>query len=174
MTTQTLRLPTVSESKGQFVIGEPKRLLIAAREGGGSRASTWPRERCPPASATAGKADVDAVQSAWRVPIWKLADLMEANLPETGARGRPSTGRVERRCRRRGDGCAALTRHPWVNKVIFTGTTEMGRTIVRQSTENFQRITLELGVKSPSIVFPGGRLSGSRQRRHDRHLLQPG
>jgi hypothetical protein len=39
LTTQTLRLPTVSESKGQFVIGEPKRLLIggkwaAAREGG--------------------------------------------------------------------------------------------------------------------------------------------
>jgi acyl-CoA reductase-like NAD-dependent aldehyde dehydrogenase len=61
-----------------------------------------------------------------------------------------------------------------VNKVIFTGTTEMGRTIVRQSTENFQRITLELGVKSPNIVFPDGRLSGSRQRRHDRHLLQPG
>jgi acyl-CoA reductase-like NAD-dependent aldehyde dehydrogenase len=49
---------------------------------------------------------------------------------------------------------AALTTHPDVGKVSFTGSTAVGRKILTASTGNFKRITLELGGKSPNIVFP--------------------
>ncbi|PTX60772.1 aldehyde dehydrogenase (acceptor) [Melghirimyces profundicolus] len=49
---------------------------------------------------------------------------------------------------------AALTRHPEVDKVSFTGSTAVGREIVRNSADHFQRLSLELGGKSPNIVFP--------------------
>ncbi|MGA9174588.1 MAG: aldehyde dehydrogenase family protein [Thermoactinomyces sp.] len=49
---------------------------------------------------------------------------------------------------------AALTRHPKVNKITFTGSTAVGREIVQASADNFKRVTLELGGKSPNIVFP--------------------
>jgi aldehyde dehydrogenase (NAD+) len=48
---------------------------------------------------------------------------------------------------------AALAGHPGVNKVAFTGGIETGRAIVRQTANNLARLTLELGGKSPNIVF---------------------
>ncbi len=47
----------------------------------------------------------------------------------------------------------ALVRHPLVNKVSFTGSTEVGRGIMRDAAETIKRVTLELGGKSPNIVF---------------------
>ncbi len=47
----------------------------------------------------------------------------------------------------------ALVRHPGVNKVAFTGSTEVGRTILREAAGTVKRVTLELGGKSPNIVF---------------------
>ena len=49
---------------------------------------------------------------------------------------------------------AALAEHPAVDKISFTGSTEVGRSILRASAGNFKRLTLELGGKSPVIVFP--------------------
>lgn len=49
---------------------------------------------------------------------------------------------------------AALTEHPGVDKVTFTGSTEVGRAIVRAAAGNFKRLTLELGGKTPVIVLP--------------------
>ena len=49
---------------------------------------------------------------------------------------------------------AALARHPDVDKVAFTGSTEVGRGIVAASAGNFKKVTLELGGKSPMIVLP--------------------
>src|SRR5215472_4879683 len=49
---------------------------------------------------------------------------------------------------------AALAEHPGVDKISFTGSTEVGRLILRASAGNFKRLTLELGGKSPVIVFP--------------------
>ena len=46
-----------------------------------------------------------------------------------------------------------LVRHPGVAKVSFTGSTEVGRGIMRDGAETVKRITLELGGKSPNIVF---------------------
>jgi acyl-CoA reductase-like NAD-dependent aldehyde dehydrogenase len=48
---------------------------------------------------------------------------------------------------------AALVRHPDVDKISFTGSTEVGREIMRMAAETNKRVTLELGGKSPNIVF---------------------
>ena len=48
---------------------------------------------------------------------------------------------------------AALAAHPDVDKVSFTGSTATGRKIVEASGVNFKKLTLELGGKSPNIVF---------------------
>lgn len=48
---------------------------------------------------------------------------------------------------------AALAEHPDVDRVAFTGSTETGRAIIRASAVNIKRLQLELGGKSPDIVF---------------------
>lgn len=48
---------------------------------------------------------------------------------------------------------AALTRHPGVNKLTFTGSTEVGKQIGKAAMDNMTRVTLELGGKSPTIVM---------------------
>jgi aldehyde dehydrogenase (NAD+) len=48
---------------------------------------------------------------------------------------------------------AALAAHPGVDKVAFTGSTETGQAIIRASAGNIKRLSLELGGKSPDIVF---------------------
>lgn len=52
-----------------------------------------------------------------------------------------------------GDAGAALAEHPDVDKVAFTGSTEVGQKIVRASAGNMKRMSMELGGKSPDIVF---------------------
>jgi phenylacetaldehyde dehydrogenase len=49
---------------------------------------------------------------------------------------------------------AALAAHPGVDKIAFTGSTEVGRSIVRAATGNLKKVSLELGGKSPVVVFP--------------------
>ena len=48
---------------------------------------------------------------------------------------------------------AALVRHPAVDKISFTGSTVVGREIMKMAAETNKRLTLELGGKSPNIVF---------------------
>jgi phenylacetaldehyde dehydrogenase len=48
---------------------------------------------------------------------------------------------------------AALAAHPMVDKVAFTGSTEVGKLIVQAATGNLKKVSLELGGKSPNIVF---------------------
>ena len=49
---------------------------------------------------------------------------------------------------------AAIANHPDVDKVAFTGSTEVGKLIARAATGNLKKVSLELGGKSPVIVFP--------------------
>lgn len=68
--------------------------------------------------------------------------LAEAGMPAGVVNiltGGPATGRL-------------LVEHAGVDKVSFTGSTEVGRQIVRASAGNLKRLTLELGGKSPSII----------------------
>ncbi|HVF52536.1 MAG TPA: aldehyde dehydrogenase family protein [Actinomycetota bacterium] len=51
------------------------------------------------------------------------------------------------------DAGRALAQHYGVDKVSFTGSTEVGRKILHASEGNLKRVTLELGGKSPNIVF---------------------
>ena len=47
----------------------------------------------------------------------------------------------------------ALASHPGIDKVAFTGSTEVGRTIMAAAAGNITRVSLELGGKSPCVVF---------------------
>jgi phenylacetaldehyde dehydrogenase len=53
-----------------------------------------------------------------------------------------------------GDAGAALVAHPGVDKIAFTGSTEVGKLIVKAAAGNLKKVSLELGGKSPHIVFP--------------------
>ncbi len=48
---------------------------------------------------------------------------------------------------------AALVRHPDVDKIAFTGSTEVGQEIMREAASTIKKVSLELGGKSPNIVF---------------------
>jgi len=52
-----------------------------------------------------------------------------------------------------GEAGAALAGHADVDKVAFTGSTEVGKSIVHASTINLKHLSLELGGKSPNVVF---------------------
>jgi acyl-CoA reductase-like NAD-dependent aldehyde dehydrogenase len=49
---------------------------------------------------------------------------------------------------------AALVRHPLVRKLSFTGSTEVGKDVMRAAGDRIVPVSLELGGKSPAIVFP--------------------
>jgi acyl-CoA reductase-like NAD-dependent aldehyde dehydrogenase len=48
---------------------------------------------------------------------------------------------------------AALVAHPGVDKIAFTGSTETGRLIMKSAADSVKKISLELGGKSPNVVF---------------------
>ena len=53
-----------------------------------------------------------------------------------------------------GESCGApLAAHPQVDKVAFTGSTEVGKLIVKAASNDLKKVTLELGGKSPNIVL---------------------
>jgi len=56
---------------------------------------------------------------------------------------------------------AALAAHPAVDKIAFTGSTEVGKLIVKAATGNLKKVTLELGGKSPVIVLPDADLDAA-------------
>jgi phenylacetaldehyde dehydrogenase len=54
---------------------------------------------------------------------------------------------------------AAIAAHPDVDKVAFTGSGEVGRLIIQAACGNLKKVSLELGGKSPVIIFPDADLS---------------
>ncbi|MHB1250787.1 MAG: aldehyde dehydrogenase family protein [Acidimicrobiales bacterium] len=70
--------------------------------------------------------------------------LLEAGLPDGVLNVVPGVGEVAG---------AALASHPDVDKIAFTGSTATGQAILRASAGNLKRVTLELGGKSPNVVF---------------------
>src|SRR3989454_1560947 len=47
----------------------------------------------------------------------------------------------------------AIVRHPGIDKIAFTGSTAVGKEIMRSAADTLKRVTLELGGKSPNIIF---------------------
>ncbi|MFF8600454.1 aldehyde dehydrogenase family protein [Streptomyces sp. NPDC015232] len=75
----------------------------------------------------------------------RLAELaLEAGLPEHLFQVLPGEGPVAG---------TALVDHPGVAKVVFTGSTRVGKQIMARAADQVKRVTLELGGKSPNIVF---------------------
>jgi phenylacetaldehyde dehydrogenase len=60
-----------------------------------------------------------------------------------------------------GEAGAALVEHPDVDKIAFTGSTPVGKAIVRAAAGNLKKVSLELGGKSPHIVFPDADLDAA-------------
>ena len=58
---------------------------------------------------------------------------------------------------------ARLVEHPDVAKVAFTGSTEVGRTIAAGAAQTIKRVTLELGGKSPNLVFADADLQAAAE-----------
>jgi aldehyde dehydrogenase (NAD+) len=56
---------------------------------------------------------------------------------------------------------ASLASHPGVDKVAFTGSTATGRSVARAAADNLTKVTLELGGKSPQVVFPDADLAAA-------------
>jgi len=48
---------------------------------------------------------------------------------------------------------AALVRHPDVDKISFTGSTDVGRQVMKMAADTNKRVTMELGGKSPNLIF---------------------
>ncbi|BBX51892.1 aldehyde dehydrogenase family protein [Mycolicibacterium poriferae] len=48
---------------------------------------------------------------------------------------------------------AAISEHPGIEKVAFTGSTEVGKRVVQAASGNLKRVTLELGGKSPVLIY---------------------
>lgn len=75
----------------------------------------------------------------------RLAELaLEAGLPEGLFQVLPGLGGVAGN---------ALVEHPGVAKIVFTGSTPVGKQIMAKCADRVKRVTLELGGKSPNIVF---------------------
>src|SRR5699024_9278903 len=53
----------------------------------------------------------------------------------------------------------ALVTHPDVDKIAFTGSTAVGKSIMKKAADTMKRVTLELGGKSPNIILPDADLS---------------
>jgi len=75
----------------------------------------------------------------------RLGELvMEAGFPEGVVNIVPGYGETAG---------AALAAHPDVDKIAFTGSTEVGKLIVHAATGNLKKVSLELGGKSPNVVY---------------------
>ena len=73
-----------------------------------------------------------------------------------------------------GDAGAAIAAHDGVDKVAFTGSTEVGKLIVQAAAGNLKKVTLELGGKSPQVLYKDADMERRDPGCGQRHLLQPG
>ncbi|PYR91848.1 MAG: betaine-aldehyde dehydrogenase [Acidobacteria bacterium] len=55
----------------------------------------------------------------------------------------------------------AIVEHPGIDKIAFTGDTATGKSIMRSAADTLKKITLELGGKSPNIIFPDADLDAA-------------
>src|ERR1019366_1298607 len=80
----------------------------------------------------------------WHFPLLRAELIAEAGFPEGVVNVVPGYGETAG---------AALASHPDVDKIAFTGSTEVGRLILQAAAGNLKKVSLELGGKSPNIVL---------------------
>jgi aldehyde dehydrogenase (NAD+) len=98
-----------------------------------------------PAALAAGNTVVAKAAEAAPLSLLLLAEVCAEHLPAGVVNVLTGEGSVA------GE---ALVNHPLVDKVSFTGSTEIGKRVARQAGERLAHVSLELGGKNPSIVFP--------------------
>jgi phenylacetaldehyde dehydrogenase len=105
---------------------------------------TMPLYKIAPALATGNTIIVKPAEQTSLVALRLAEVFLEAGVPEGVLN--VVTGYGE-------SAGAALANHDGVNKITFTGSTDVGRLLVKASAGNLKRVSLELGGKSPNIVF---------------------
>ncbi|MGH7044057.1 MAG: aldehyde dehydrogenase family protein, partial [Acetobacteraceae bacterium] len=125
-----------------FTLKEPVGVVGAIIPWNGPLTATiW---KIGPALATGCTVVLKPAEEAPLTPL-RLAELcMEAGVPPGVVNVVPGYGETAG---------AALAAHPDVDKVAFTGSHLTGQSIIRASAGNLKRVSLELGGKSPDIVF---------------------
>ncbi len=85
--------------------------------------------------------------------VLKLADLLaEAGVPDGAFNVVPGLGP---------EAGSALASHQGIDKITFTGSPAVGKTITSLAGEKFRKVTLELGGKAPQLIFPDADLEAS-------------
>lgn len=85
--------------------------------------------------------------------IFEVAKLCsEAGLPDGVLNVVPGEGSVAGQ---------ALTEHPGIGKIAFTGSTEVGKNVMKTAAGQIKKVSLELGGKAPCIVFPDANVEGA-------------
>ncbi|RJK95515.1 aldehyde dehydrogenase family protein [Vallicoccus soli] len=100
-----------------------------------------------PAALAAGNTVVLKAAEDAPLTILRLAELCAEHLPPGVLNVVTGTGE---------EAGAPLVAHPGVDKVSFTGSTEVGKRVAVSAAERLAHVSLELGGKNPSIVFPSG------------------
>src|SRR5260221_731715 len=159
--------PVQIDSRVSDFIGKPRKMLIDGKWVNAASGKTFPTYN--PATgeilaqvAEGDRQDIDAAVKAARKAfdsgpwsrltasergklVWSLGELiMEAGFPAGVVNIVPGYGETAG---------AALAAHDLVDKIAFTGSTEVGKLIVHAATGNLKKISLELGGKSPNVVF---------------------
>ena len=101
-------------------------------------------ERLAPALACGNTIVLKPAEQTPLSALWLGELLLEAGVPAGVVNVVPGFGPTAG---------AAIAEHMGIDKVTFTGSTEVGREVVKASAGNMKRISMELGGKSPNIVF---------------------
>jgi len=143
---------TTNKAGGQTIPGAASGMLLSFREPIGVCGIIVPWNF--PIAITAWKSapalamgNTVVLKPAEQTPLTalRLAELaLEAGLPEGVFTVVPGTGSLI------GE---ALVKHPLVRKIAFTGSTEVGMNVMRLAADDIKRVSLELGGKSPNLIF---------------------
>ncbi|MDE2489217.1 MAG: aldehyde dehydrogenase family protein [Elusimicrobia bacterium] len=101
-------------------------------------------ERLAPALACGNTVVLKPAEQTPLAALWLGELLLEAGVPPGVVNVVPGFGPTAG---------AAIAAHMGIDKVTFTGSTEVGREVVKASAGNMKRLSMELGGKSPNIVF---------------------
>jgi acyl-CoA reductase-like NAD-dependent aldehyde dehydrogenase len=101
-------------------------------------------ERLAPALACGNAVVLKPAEQTPLSALWLAELLFEAGVPAGVVNVVPGFGPTAG---------GAISRHMGIDKVTFTGSTEVGREVVKASAGNMKRVSMELGGKSPNIVF---------------------
>ena len=142
----------VDKVTGDVIPSRPDRLIYSQREPVGVCAQIIPWNfpllmaawKLAPALAFGNTTVLKPAEQTPLSALWLVRILKDAGVPDGVVNLVQGVGEVTGQ---------AMIEHPDVDKIAFTGSTEIGRHIMRTAADNLTKVTLELGGKSPNLVF---------------------